>query len=214
MLSIYDLKELAVTDTPLLLFQCVLPNGQAEYWSTHGISYDGNTYAPRVMKHNLFEVQTSSDQGVDAIPRVSVAMANADSYFSEVERSIGWKGATLTVRFVFYSLLDRRCDIGRSRSFSRYCQPARSEHRVVVPAFGRQPDEHAAGAVAAGPDPTAVPLAVSGYGRAEAGGVDWGGARAILAILCLRIFSRFSRRLRQFGRRRPLHLVLIYPAGL
>lgn len=105
MLSIYDLKELAVTDTPLLLFQCVLPNGQAEYWSTHGISYDGNTYAPRVMKHNLFEVQTSSDQGVDAIPRVSVAMANADSYFSEVERSIGWKGATLTVRFVFYSLL-------------------------------------------------------------------------------------------------------------
>ncbi len=105
MLSIYDLKELAVTDTPLLLFSCVLQNGQAEYWSTHQIAYGGNTYAPRVMKHNLFEVQTSMDQGVDAIPRVSLSMANADSYFSELERSIGWKGATLTVTFLFYNLL-------------------------------------------------------------------------------------------------------------
>jgi len=106
MLSIYDLKELAVTDTPLLLFNCVLQNGQAEYWSTHQVTYAGNTYAPRVMKHNLFEVQTSSDQGVDAIPRVSLSMANADSYFSELERSVGWKGATLTVTFLFYNLLE------------------------------------------------------------------------------------------------------------
>jgi len=106
MLSIYDLKELAVTDTPLLLFQCVLQNGQTEYWSTHQVTYGGNTYAPRVMKHNVFEVQTSSDQGVDAIPRVSLSMANADSYFSELERSVGWKGAALTVTFVFYNLLE------------------------------------------------------------------------------------------------------------
>ena len=106
MLSIYDLKEMAVTDTPLLLFQCVLQSGQAEYWSTHQVAYGGNTYAPRVMKHNVFAVQTSSDQGVDAIPRVSLSMANADSYFSELERSVGWKGATLTVTFLFYNVLE------------------------------------------------------------------------------------------------------------
>jgi hypothetical protein len=106
MLSIYDLKEMAVTDTPLLLFQCVLQNGQAEYWSTHQVTYSGNTYAPRVIKHNVFSVQTSSGQGVDAIPRVSLSLANADSYFSELERSVGWKGATLTVTFLFYNLLE------------------------------------------------------------------------------------------------------------
>ena len=106
MLSIYDLKEMAVTDTPLLLFQCELQNGQTEYWSTHQVTYGGNTYAPRVMKHNVFSVQTSSDQGVDAIPRVSLSMANADSYFSELERSVGWKGANLTVTFLFYNLLE------------------------------------------------------------------------------------------------------------
>lgn len=106
MLSIYDLKEMAVTDTPLLLFQCTLQNGQAEYWSTHQVVYGGNTYAPRVMKHNLFQVQTSSDQGVDAIPRVSLSLANADSYFSELERSVGWKGAAITVTFLFYNILE------------------------------------------------------------------------------------------------------------
>ena len=106
MLSIYSLKELAVTDTPLLLFTCVLQNGQAEYWSTHQVTYNGVTYAPRVIKHNLFEIQTASDQGVDAIPRVSLSMANADSYFSQLERSVGWKGASLTVTFLFYNLLE------------------------------------------------------------------------------------------------------------
>jgi len=97
---------MAVTDTPLLLFQCILSNGQVEYWSTHQVTYGGNSYAPLVIKHNVFSVQTASDQGVDAIPRVSLSMANADSYFSELERSVGWKGATLTVTFLFYNLLE------------------------------------------------------------------------------------------------------------
>jgi hypothetical protein len=43
---------------------------------------------------------------VDAIPRVSLSLANADSHFSELERSVGWKGATLTVTFLFYNLLE------------------------------------------------------------------------------------------------------------
>ena len=105
MLSIYDLKELAVTDTPLLLFQCTLQNGQTEYWSTHQVTYNENSYAPRVIKHNVFSVQAASDQGVDAIPRISLSMANADSYFSELERAVGWKGSTLTVTFLFYNIL-------------------------------------------------------------------------------------------------------------
>lgn len=41
------------------------------------------------------------------IPRVSLSLANADSYFSELERSVGWKGATLTVTFLFYNLLEQ-----------------------------------------------------------------------------------------------------------
>src|SRR5581483_1297908 len=99
-----EVKEQAVTDTPLLLFEVVLSDGRTEHLSTHGVTYSGTPYAPRVMQHNLFEIQTSSDQGVDAIPRVSLALANSDSYFSELERISGFKGAGLTVRFLFYDL--------------------------------------------------------------------------------------------------------------
>ena len=100
----YHTKEQPVTDTPLLLFDCLLSNGVVERWSTHQAIVTGQTYEARVLRHNLFEMQTASDQGVDGIPKVSIALANADSHFSEIERSVGWKGAKLTALFLFYDL--------------------------------------------------------------------------------------------------------------
>jgi hypothetical protein len=38
MQTIFELKEQAVTDTPLLLFDCLLADGRVEHWSTHGVS--------------------------------------------------------------------------------------------------------------------------------------------------------------------------------
>jgi len=104
MSTIFELKEQAVTDTPLLLFDCVLAGGQTERWSTHRVIHAGATYEARVLRHNVFEMQTASEQGVDGIPRISLVLANADSRFSEIERATGWKGAQLTVGFLFYDL--------------------------------------------------------------------------------------------------------------
>ncbi len=42
---------------------------------------------------------------MDAIPKISISLANADSYFSELEQSSGFKGATVTVSFVFFDLI-------------------------------------------------------------------------------------------------------------
>jgi len=100
----FQVKEQAVTDTPLLLFSCQLQDARVENWSTHQITFSGTTYQARVLQHNLYEIQTSSDLGVDAIPKISLSLANADSYFSEIERSIGFKGATLTVSFAFFDI--------------------------------------------------------------------------------------------------------------
>ena len=75
MSTIFDLKEQAVTDTPLLLFDCVLPGGQRESWSTHRVINGGTTYEARVLQHNVFEMQTASEQGVDGIPRISIVLA-------------------------------------------------------------------------------------------------------------------------------------------
>lgn len=104
MSTIYELKEQTVTDTPLLVFECVLPGGQTERWSTRRVTASDATYEARVLQHNVFEIQTASDQGVDGIPRISILLANADSHFSEIERGSGWKGARLKVGFLFYDL--------------------------------------------------------------------------------------------------------------
>lgn len=103
--TINAVKQLAEADTPLLFFDCVLPSGDVQFWSTHSISFSGNQYAPRVLKHNLFELQLSADDAMDGISQMSLALANADSALSQLNAAIGFKGSQLTVRFAFADLL-------------------------------------------------------------------------------------------------------------
>ena len=121
--AVFQVKEQAVTDTPLLLFDCQLQNGQVESWSTHPVTVSGHNYLARVVQHNLYEIQTASNQGVDAIPKVSISLANADSHFSEWERSVGFKGATLTVSFVFFDLIQNAVTTPSITLFKGVCNP-------------------------------------------------------------------------------------------
>src|SRR5215470_5515442 len=100
----YQVKELPLTDTPLLVFDCRLSNGQVERWSTHQVTVNGNLYSARVLQNNLFAMQMASNLGLDAIPKISVTLANADSHFSQIERNTGFKGSKITVSFLFYDL--------------------------------------------------------------------------------------------------------------
>src|SRR5262245_46779881 len=102
--DINSIKQQEITDTPLFLFECVLNTGAVERWSTHAVTVQGNAYRPRVLGHNLFELKSSLDDGADGAARLSLVLANADSYFSQIEWNAGWKGARLTVRFVFFDL--------------------------------------------------------------------------------------------------------------
>ncbi|HTX39692.1 MAG TPA: phage tail protein [Bryobacteraceae bacterium] len=121
--TIFNLKEQAVTDTPLLLFDCTLANGQTDSWCTHGVTVGATTYAARVLQQNVFEMQTASQQGVDGIPKISLVLANADSHFSEIEQQTGWKGATLTVSFLFYDLPNNAPATDASVIFQGICNP-------------------------------------------------------------------------------------------
>lgn len=123
MQSISELKEQAVTDTPLVLFDCTLADGRVEHWSTHGVTSNGTAYAARVMQHSAFDIQTASDQGVDGSPSISLLLANADSHFSEIERTTGWKGARLTVSFLFYDLRNGAPVTEASVVFQGICSP-------------------------------------------------------------------------------------------
>jgi len=104
MQTIDQIKQQEITDTALFLFDCALADGTVQRWSTHAVTFNGNKYNARLLRHNLFNLQTSSSDGLDALAQVSVTLANADSFFSEIERNVGWKGAQITVQFLFYDL--------------------------------------------------------------------------------------------------------------
>jgi hypothetical protein len=103
--TIVDLKDTEVPGTPLFLFDCVLPSSDVLRWSTHAVSFNGQPYAARVLKHNAFDLSLSSDDGTGGVSKVSLTLANADSLLSGVESDVGWKGSQLTVTFLFYDLL-------------------------------------------------------------------------------------------------------------
>jgi hypothetical protein len=98
--TINDLKELETPGTPLFLFDCVLPSGDTLRWSTHAVTLAGVAYPARVLSHNLFEMKSTADEGADGSSKVSITLANADSFFARV----AWKGAQVTIQFLFYDL--------------------------------------------------------------------------------------------------------------
>lgn len=104
MSTINTVKELVEADSPLLLFECRLPGAPVQRFSTHAITFNGESYSPRVLTHNLFDFQLSADDAMDSVAQVSVTLANADSLLSEIEAQVGWKGTQLTVYFVFADL--------------------------------------------------------------------------------------------------------------
>ena len=103
--TIYDLKQAAITETPLFLFETTLRDGSIERWSTHHVVVDGVEFKARVMDHNAFDLKASFDESLDSGNKLSINLANADSHFSQVERHTGFKGARVTVKFVFYDLI-------------------------------------------------------------------------------------------------------------
>jgi len=102
--AIAELKERNITETPLLLFDCELPDGRVEHWSTHRVNWEGATYEPRVLRHSVFEIRSAPEEGIDAAAKITLVLANPDSYFSQIERQVGWKGSQLTARFAFFDL--------------------------------------------------------------------------------------------------------------
>ena len=105
MLTIHEMKEREILETPVLLFDCELRNGEHLYWATHQVTFEGNLYAARLIEHTGFDIRAYSEDGIDTSAKVSIVLANADSRYSQVERGVGFKGSRLTARFVFFDLV-------------------------------------------------------------------------------------------------------------
>lgn len=102
--TLNQVKQLPQADTPLLLFRCVMASGDVECWSTNAISFNGDAYIARVLRHELFDLQLAAGDAMDGVSQLTLVLANADAEMSELNRAIGFKGAQLTVYFVFADL--------------------------------------------------------------------------------------------------------------
>ena len=78
------------------------------------------------LKHTLFQLTTSSTDGLDRAAQIALTLANADSHFSEIERETGYTGAKVTIQYLFYDLV---------------ANAAASESRVVFRGICNSPDE-------------------------------------------------------------------------
>lgn len=101
MQSIHEMKRSETPETPVLLFDCELRDGRTERWATHETTVDGGSYTARVLKHNAIELRAGAEDGVDAAGRMVVTLDNVDGYVSQLDRTVGLKGAKLRVRLAF-----------------------------------------------------------------------------------------------------------------
>ena len=106
--TIPDLKEQSLTYQPLMLAEFAMPDGVTTLrLSTHdltppGFQYNGNPYLPRILNQDMAAFQIVSQQGVSIPPTISLKLADADGTMWGYEQSIGFRGATLRIRFVFF----------------------------------------------------------------------------------------------------------------
>ena len=63
-MTIHELKRNEITETPLLLFECELPTGATERWSTHEIRLGDRSFDGRVLRHNVFDLRLRPRTGL------------------------------------------------------------------------------------------------------------------------------------------------------
>ena len=87
--------------TPVLLFDCTLADGSVERWSTHSATWNGISYAPRVVENSGLSIALLADDGADWGNRMTVVLANTDGYVTRLHRSENLKGASVLASFAF-----------------------------------------------------------------------------------------------------------------
>lgn len=124
MTSLAEMKERTVTGTPVLLFDCVFEDGATERWATHEVRSGGHDYEPRVITHSAFELRLPGEDALDSTGKAGIVVSNVDGRISQIDRSKGFKGAKLTVRFGFFNLDTREPETPLEAVFTGLGQPA------------------------------------------------------------------------------------------
>ncbi len=110
--NILEVKELKLTYQPLLLVEIQFTDGEVLRLSTenldsnqNGVQYAGHDWHPRILSPSVGTVQELTDNGIVQAPQVTLQLADADKeLWTQYEVLKGFKGAKMTVKFVFADL--------------------------------------------------------------------------------------------------------------
>lgn len=109
-------KDTAVTYQPILAAVLTLTDGQVIRLSTHplnaseggaapsgitGFAHNSQNFFGRLSAQDLDAIQSMSDAGVDQVSNASLTVADPDSFIHAYDSSVGIKGATLELFFLF-----------------------------------------------------------------------------------------------------------------
>lgn len=130
--TINTAKELARGYQPLLLAEFTLTSGTVLRLSTHplrvsdgGVQYGGYDYLPRILAHNVEAFAMIADDGVSVPPAASLELNDADHYlWTNYELATGFRGARLTLRFVYYNVVAGEFSSNSTAPFNGICSAA------------------------------------------------------------------------------------------
>lgn len=142
--SVFNAKESTSSYKPLLLAIVTFGDGTTLRLTTDvrgdgsSLSYGGNTYLPRLSASDVAAIQSQSEQGVDQVPSVSLTISDPDCFVLlnyEMGSLKGFKGATLTLTFVYYDYATGAFSSDSRLKFTGICDEpeiGQTEHRVTA----------------------------------------------------------------------------------
>lgn len=108
--NINTAKEQEQSPRPLLLATVTFLDGTVLRLATDGLrtadagfQYAGYDWLPRILNQDIAAIQALSDGGIDIAPSVALDLNNADGAMWQHEIDRGWRGARLTLTFVFWT---------------------------------------------------------------------------------------------------------------
>ncbi|WP_321471162.1 phage tail protein [uncultured Paludibaculum sp.] len=137
--TIFAAKELAVAYQPLLLAEFTFLNGDIERVASHplnvaegGFRYGGYDWLARVMSYNLTATQALSESGIDYTPQVDIELADVAGAIWAKEQTVGFKGATVTLTFVFWNVGHNEFSADSLIRFVGVCGSPQNENGTVT----------------------------------------------------------------------------------
>jgi hypothetical protein len=141
MATINELKEQAQAARPVILATFTFADGSVYRCATGAFTYGGNAYAARIDEEDIDRLAHLSESGVDRVPSATLRLADPDgTLWTSYERAVGkgFKGARLTLAFVFYDVATDTYSSDSITPFVGVCDtPAVDEKYITITAHAR-----------------------------------------------------------------------------